>query len=472
MKSHSVSGDLQESRDGTFSVRSSSVGFSGHENSDLPEFLAPFANDSWYSDIYKFLHTGSPPSHVQLDKQLLRRFKTECLKFSLSESGILVRQLRSDLWARCVLSADVPKVLHAAHNDHGHFAADSMLKILVPTVWWPFMRKDCQDFSTSCLTCFKFGPKLPRKGLRFSLVSSPFQLLGMDYIEVLRSSSGNKYIFHVIDYFTRFSRAFPCAEATSETTISRLRTFFDSYITPIAIYHDGGSHFTSKKCSDFYLEQDIIAICAPSGSSQSCGMIERNNGLLQQVFRKFCNEDDLNWDLHVTKASRALNTRVVVHGFSPIELLFGSPARLLLERRDSLHEIFEKEKAKSLRRFSNLTSTELDEMCADQAWLHSLKHEDILDASSSTSLALWQRKTEAQPDVKREIHKGDLVWLWEDMKSKDKLSCRFRGPFLVTKCYDQRSFQLSTIWSSSPLPGRYPIHHLKVYRLPKTRASS
>ena len=53
-------------------------------------------------------------------------------------------------------------------------------------------------------------PTLPnRKPLQPILTTSPFQLIGIDYVDFERSSGGYEYILVVVDHFTTYTQVYP-----------------------------------------------------------------------------------------------------------------------------------------------------------------------------------------------------------------------------------------------------------------------
>ena len=144
----------------------------------------------------------------------------------------------------------------------------------------------------------------------------------MDFIGPMKMTSrGSLYIFHVIDYFSRFSVAYACKTANAPDVVESLKDVFAKYATPRAIYCDRGQHFDNDEVRGFLGGEGIIITYSPSGSSKSTGMIEVENRLLEDIVRR-SSED---WDLALPKSVRSLNSRIVTHlGFSPSEVLIGA----------------------------------------------------------------------------------------------------------------------------------------------------
>ena len=79
---------------------------------------------------------------------------------------------------------------------------------------------------------------------------------------------------------------FPCAKANATDVIKALGIIFTSYATPKAVYSDREQHFENQAVKDFLTDHKITDSFSPSGSSQSTGIVEIGNKILEDVVRK------------------------------------------------------------------------------------------------------------------------------------------------------------------------------------------
>ena len=125
------------------------------------------------------------------------------------------------------------------------------------------------------------------------VVLGPFRLLGVDFIGPLPTSRrGNRFILHIICYFSRFSATFPSKAANASDVIPALEKLFVLYAKPKAIYWDRGQHFFNQEVQDFLTTHNIGFSYSPSGSSNSTGMVEVGNRILEDVIRQGGDWDD------------------------------------------------------------------------------------------------------------------------------------------------------------------------------------
>jgi len=136
----------------------------------------------------------------------------------------------------------------------------------------------------------------------------------------LPSTSGSfLYIFHLIDYFSRFSHAWATLKDDEATVIDCLSRFCSYFCRPIAIYSDKGTHLVHE----YLLRQGIEHTKTSSYSPNSAGMIERRNGMISSIMVKYINTDGntVEWDSHVDEATRQRNFHQLGYlGFTPFQI--------------------------------------------------------------------------------------------------------------------------------------------------------
>lgn len=405
---------------------------------------SPYATDEEYREVFTYLALGSIPARLVDDRQALRRFKYSAARFLLHDDGRLFRRISDSEIAECVLSSEVPLILQRSHDAFGHWNHHTVVRIVKDQkLWWPHMVQDAEDFVLTCLECFKFAPQLPPDVLQRSLPSAPFVLVGLDFIDMPEADDKSKHILHLIDYFTRYSQTWHTVTAKAEDVIRCLTDSFRHFPVPHVLYHDGGKHFTSGETQKFLADLGVHCIQAPVAHSRAAGMVERGNGVLQKVLRKLANEKT-DWTTSLAAATRAMNLRIVsAHGFTPYQLLFGYQPSIRTEAS------------------SRLLSMTFPSYPADQdhdALMHMLTRDEANLRAFETMEASYPGPSRPE----RRFSLGDLVWVFTDPPSSAKLVTRWRGPFVITEA-SARTYRLAHIWSDKPMPGRFDVHHLKLF---------
>jgi len=108
----------------------------------------------------------------------------------------------------CVRELEVSKVLEWAHDCHGHYAADLMVKRLIGYYYWPTRVKDTHAYCRSCRNCQLTGGSQPFQIPRPIIQLQPMDMIVIDALGPISSESnpgGHRYILILVDYFTRYA---------------------------------------------------------------------------------------------------------------------------------------------------------------------------------------------------------------------------------------------------------------------------
>jgi hypothetical protein len=165
-----------------------------------------YRESGWFRDIASYLISGKlPPGHREQYTHA-GNFRRKASRFRLDPVRRRLLYVYSNgMTAPCVTEGEVPKLLLALHDQHGHFADRTLVKQLATYAWWPTRAKDVAQYVSTCLARAHFGVTKKSTAIRPVLTYGPFNMLGIDYIGPLDvTSNGNRYILHIVDYFTRF----------------------------------------------------------------------------------------------------------------------------------------------------------------------------------------------------------------------------------------------------------------------------
>ena len=142
----------------------------------------------------------------------------------------------------------------------------------------------------NCIKCITYSTianrvegnlQCPDKG------SVPFYCLHIDHYGPLeRTRNRYKYIFEIIDAYTKFVKFYPTISTNSEEAIRHLKTYFGSYSKPRKLVSDRGSAFTSNKFKDFVVENGIQHILIATATPHANGQIEIINRSLTPMLAK------------------------------------------------------------------------------------------------------------------------------------------------------------------------------------------
>lgn len=452
---------------------------SGEEERKAEEnrLLEEWRKDRWYGEIVTCLTDGWVVPKRYKHSSEIAAFRDRASHFRYHYGVGLIRQVRAPMQTEslevpCVREEYVRDILREAHDESGHFGWEKMMKILRNRVWWKDMSSDVRVYVDGCLTCAKFGPAIRSHQLHPFITYKPFDVVGIDFIGPLEESAGKKYILHMIDYFTRFTKAWALTGDTPLDAAGCLSEFCYTFQAPIAIYHDPGTHFTSDIFRSVCKEYNIADLISPSGASKSTGMIERANRVLEDCLKKECEGDLKLWSFRLPYATHAVNTRVVTStGFTPFELLFGIPHRMPFETAIS---------SKLFSRALGMVVKEMGQEAWEDTWeaigkLGEENAEHQLTRINDQRKKALVRSIKAAEDMKerydwgitgREYKQGDMILLWDTTVGKGigkKLAQTWTGPFQIQEKIGNVTYKLRHLHGPT-IPGVFHEDHLHLFQ--------
>ncbi len=99
----------------------------------------------------------------------------------------------------------VLKLLHDTPSA-GHPGRDKTLSMARATYYWPTMRLDIERHIAQCLSCAETkGTTQTAPILEYPLPAEPFEVVGIDLLQLPRSIQGSTYVFVCVDHFSRFT---------------------------------------------------------------------------------------------------------------------------------------------------------------------------------------------------------------------------------------------------------------------------
>ena len=244
------------------------------------------------------------------------------------------------------------QVLKQFHDDLGHMGIDKVYANLRLKYYWPNMYKNVYAYVSKCTTCKLRNLTAQRAPMQETDESPyPFAKISIDCSGPYpRSLSGNSYIIHFIDMYSRWPECFPVSDTTSETIVELLlEHIIPRFSTPLAILTDNGPQFTSKPFKDTLKELNIHHITTTYYRPQSNAVNERLHRTLHDILSKKVVDSPSGWDIHLAQSLGAIRASINEStGYSAHFLVFGQdpvyPLDNLLKPRqrylgEDLHQI-------------------------------------------------------------------------------------------------------------------------------------
>nr|GEX96003.1 reverse transcriptase domain-containing protein [Tanacetum cinerariifolium] len=227
----------------------------------------------------------------------------------------------------------------------------------------------------------------------------------IDFMGLLPTSRGNKYILVAIDYLSKWVEAKTLPINDAQVVCKFLKSLFARFGTPRAIISDRGTHFCNDQFAKVMLKYDVTHRLATAYHPQTSGQVEVSNRGLKRILERNVGKNRISWSDKLDDALWAFCT-VSKH---PSGVLLTSSCDHLKFQLNELNEI------------------------RDQAYENSL---------------IYKEKTKRIHDSNikdRVFNVGDRVLLFNSRLKifSGKLKTRWSGPFTITQVFPYGIVELS-----------------------------
>ena len=195
-------------------------------------------------------------------------------------------------------------ILVEAHNKLGHQGTTCTYCLIKCQYYWKGMNKDIREYIANCTLCHREKAKVQAYPLQMTeILFRPFDKIAIDLVtECETSSSGNKYIFTIIDHLTGWPEAFPIPDKSADTIMS---SFINQYL-PIHmcfryILSNNWTEIKNQLMDKVLQQLGIEHIFSAPYHPQSNGKLEVFHTYLKPTLKKLCEKDPANWDKYINQ---------------------------------------------------------------------------------------------------------------------------------------------------------------------------
>jgi len=143
---------------------------------------------------------------------------------------------------------------------------------------------------------------------------------------------GNTRIFTILDWHTRFIKAYAIKRNTADTIAPCIMDFISTFGVPLELYSDGGKELVGEVVQGVCKLLGITKLNTTAYRPSSNGIVERDNGTIKAMLTAFVNRRGTDWDEHLDAVMMAY--RSSVHrtlGETPNMMMLGREVRLPLD---------------------------------------------------------------------------------------------------------------------------------------------
>nr|XP_029711005.1 uncharacterized protein K02A2.6-like [Aedes albopictus] len=145
-------------------------------------------------------------------------------------------------------------VVRLSHS--GHPGKEKTKRRLRTAVWWPGLDSDVEKACRSCVECQMVGPVNKPEPLRIrEIPSAPWVHVSADFLGPLPNG---KYIFVLVDLYSRFVVAEFMSRTLSADVIRVLRQIFTKMGLPFVLTTDNAKNFSSQELKDYCVDYGIL----------------------------------------------------------------------------------------------------------------------------------------------------------------------------------------------------------------------
>ncbi len=391
-------------------------------NFSLSELRAAQRQDDLWSHVIYVLESGDDSSlpHLPIPLHTLAlQDDVLCHKVTISKDE--VTQL-------VIPSALVGPVLQLLHDtpQAGHPGRDKTLAAARAKYYWPTMRVDIEKHIAKCISCAQTkGTTKTAPILEYPLPDGPFDVIGIDLLQLPRSLQGSTYVLVCVDHFSRFVVLAPLHDKSATTVAHALVThLFCPFTTPRVLLSDNGTEFKNQILTDICTQYNIKQTYITAHHPASNGLVERTNRKILEILRHLAGKFHETWEDWLPQVAASINGSVNSSlGKTPHYIIFGCDKRLpydvLLQSPSPLYNPDD---------YSKL-------QCHSFQTVHATVRERL---KASREEMLHRQHQIATPII---IDVGDTVMKSSPLRSC-KLNPKFSGPFLVTAKMHGNKFKI------------------------------
>lgn len=309
------------------------------------------------------------------------------------------------------------EIISSAHN-FGHTGTQKTMHAIRQDFYIPQLERKVNQHIANCIECIIHNKKLGKQEDFLHCIDkgdTPLTTLHVDHLGTLDSTSKNyKYIFAMVDGFSKYTWLFPTKSTDAQEVIKHVSSWVTIFGSPQRIISDRGAAFTSKQFKDFCTSEKIEHVETTTGTPRGNGQIERVNRVILSVLAKMSAAEPSKWYKYTSQVQRVINAHV--HSstkFTPFEIMFGVKMR-------------------------NNSDVELLKILQEEMLMDLQEERNLIRAEARHQIEKAQETYKRNHDKKRKGHHGyklsDLVAIKvTQFVTGKKLANKYIGPYEVIK---------------------------------------
>lgn len=262
-------------------------------------------------------------------KAIIKILESEPYEDYVMENGVLCRE-QNGLPVLVIPKGLQNEIIRHAHEP-GHFSVKKTEDLISKDYYIHKLHKKVEDYISACVPCILGNRK---EGKQEGLLNpipkiAPLDTYHLDHCGPFESTNKNyKYIFLVMDSFSKFVWIFPTKTLNTPEVLSKLTLLQAIFGNPRRIVTDRGGAFRSHDFEAYCEHEGIKHIQITTGVPRGNGQIENMVKTVTSALRRLSSDDPHDWYKHVSRLQQAINSTCCRStNFSPFKIMFGIDMR-------------------------------------------------------------------------------------------------------------------------------------------------
>lgn len=187
------------------------------------DLAAQQAGDPGCAPLLNFLVHEKLPD----DPSMARQISAQAPMFDVVDGVLCFVGHKANERARRVVPRQLRRYLMEGYHGSllsGHFSGPKLLKAMSRHWWWQGMHRDVTDLCTACPECVAVNAsgRVHQPLLQPIPVQRPFQILGVDVMELPITKQKNKYVLVFQDFLSKWPFVFPMPDQKASRLVKLL----------------------------------------------------------------------------------------------------------------------------------------------------------------------------------------------------------------------------------------------------------
>lgn len=203
------------------------------------------------------------------------------------------------------------EIILTVHWHMAHIGRHKLVHAIQQVCWHPSIEAVARDVTSSCPHCQikKIGHQTKKPPTLKIETSVPFELVGMDLIQLPKTQRGHLACLVVVDYFSKWLTVVPLKNKQAKTVAGALESRVLPTLPrcPDTIITDNGPEFRSELFNKVLQLYGVDHTYTTPYSPGSAGAVERSNRTISELLRSLVDSPS-EWDNELPKALIVYNS--------------------------------------------------------------------------------------------------------------------------------------------------------------------